>query len=591
MKDFNENQLNKEENINEKNDSNNQCSNEFSDEKETKDDTNKEFTEENINKEKDKKVSNKNNKELEFSIENFRFKRYTMGDINKKFNDEIEKIKSNIRKFKSKIKKVKYRTYKVIKSEKFITLVVISLVFMCVVYINSDMRVFFKINNLSKNNSILCTEEVALDKYLNKILSKNDKEKTSKILDILNKQSTSNKFKVKVLSRVKDCNKESIDFFKIISLLGDPNNNDERINNGIIEILALNPKEENEKVFIKVYSPLINKDNKKLVQVFNKYKDNNIGTNDNIYKLDINTKDLVNSYILDILKTDDFKAFIKYKNNDETLKSFVDLSKEFINNDKDELLSKIPTKINESEIKITDNLKPQYENINLLINTMEELGKCKNDQKALEDNHKNPDYEKKITMDSIKELKDKINIKKEKLPSFVEKLNKVNSFIIEGYIIGENGETKTNYGNGCEYEVAYMQNTPYGKIPRKERFILNTYSTKFTNKGRFSLEVIYGGEREVRLKEEYGGFTQKWAIYDEYAGAVKGFYDNIEQSYENEKKEIENINKEIDRLNCKLEELDEYENNYNENMSSINNKIKELESKVIELKEGLTDNV
>lgn len=583
MKDFDENQLNKEENINEKNDSNNQCSNEFSDEKETKDDTKKEFTEENINKEKDKKVSNKNNKEPEFSIENFRFKRYTMEDINKKFNDEIEKIKSNIRKFKSKICRNK-------KMVKVITITSVSVIVLFLVYGNSDIRAFSKINSLSEHSEFTSMEEDDLNKYLNKILSKNNKEKTSKILEALNKENVANEFRVITLNRVKNCNKESIDFVKIITMLNNPNNND-FINNSIIEILSLNPKEENEKAFITAYSPLINKDNKKLVQAFNKYKDNNIGTNDNIYKLDINTKDLVNCYILDTLKADDFKAFTKYKNNDETLKSFVDLSKEFINNNQYKLVLNVPTKINESEIKITDKIKPEYENINLLINTIKELEEAKNYKKTLEENHKNMPEKKKSIEISISDCKGSISSKEKEISKLEKDINEIKPFTIEGFIIGEDGDTKTHFGNAHEYEAAYIEGTPYGDFPSKDRFILNTYSTRFTSKGRFSLEVICSGEKEVKLKEEYGNFTQKWNVYEEYTGEVKKFYNEAKTLYEIQKSEIDDLNKKINNLNNELDQLNKSESNYSNNLSSTNNKIKELESKVIELKKGLTDNV
>ncbi len=64
---------------------------------------------------------------------------------------------------------------------------------------------------------------------------------------------------------------------------------------------------------------------------------------------------------------------------------------------------------------------------------------------------------------------------------------------------------------------------------QKNRAILNTRYTTFTNKGSFSLPVKKTGTQTVSLKEEYGGFTQEWNTYTE----VKPKYIKRWQNYKN----------------------------------------------------------
>ena len=62
-----------------------------------------------------------------------------------------------------------------------------------------------------------------------------------------------------------------------------------------------------------------------------------------------------------------------------------------------------------------------------------------------------------------------------------------------------------------EYEIQYLDSS--------KRAVLRTNNAKFTTKGIFTLNVINQGTIDIKLKDELGGFMQKWDCYIEVTTA------------------------------------------------------------------------
>lgn len=120
-----------------------------------------------------------------------------------------------------------------------------------------------------------------------------------------------------------------------------------------------------------------------------------------------------------------------------------------------------------------------------------------------------------------------------------KELEKSGYFWLRGSILGE---IKTK---------AYEISIPY----QRTHALLRTIETEYTSKGTFSLRVKKTGTSNVKLKEEFGSFTQEWDVYTEVTeGAVESH--NIRKKLLNEKKSefraLKNKSKNFERRLSKL---------------------------------------
>ncbi len=143
-----------------------------------------------------------------------------------------------------------------------------------------------------------------------------------------------------------------------------------------------------------------------------------------------------------------------------------------------------------SKANLFGKLNNKYTNdIRRLITLIEEIIKAQNE---LDDS------------DTDKEL-EKLNAELNEARNY----NANNKYLtLSAYIVGERAPN--------EYEIAWVENKGYGKTLSDWRGILRTNKTTFTSKGEFyHLPVILSGTVDVKLKNELGGFTQKWNFYRE----------------------------------------------------------------------------
>lgn len=90
-----------------------------------------------------------------------------------------------------------------------------------------------------------------------------------------------------------------------------------------------------------------------------------------------------------------------------------------------------------------------------------------------------------------------------------------NSFVLHFWVVGQ-------HDNG-DYEIDL---NPYGY--GSQRAILKTFSVDYSSRGHASLRVMKLWDEPVRVKEEFGGFSQNWPVYIE----DKSYYSNQEETAE-----------------------------------------------------------
>lgn len=78
---------------------------------------------------------------------------------------------------------------------------------------------------------------------------------------------------------------------------------------------------------------------------------------------------------------------------------------------------------------------------------------------------------------------------------------------LEGFIVGDVGNS--------QYEFAFPEYNYFGRLPSLKHGLLQTLGTTYQSKGWFSLRVTKLTTTPVKLKEEYGNFTQDWPLYME----------------------------------------------------------------------------
>ncbi len=157
-------------------------------------------------------------------------------------------------------------------------------------------------------------------------------------------------------------------------------------------------------------------------------------------------------------------------------------------------------------------LKPALDNSNqptdVFISVRERLIKYDKSKSYNPDNSKLDSYRDKMNYyDNIRTKFENVFDSERKIREEIEELNseirKHKGFRLEGIIISVVDRV---YGTET-YEISTYSS--------RNHALLITTETKFTTKGRFSIDVVKAGTREVRVKEEMGGFDQTWNVYRE----------------------------------------------------------------------------
>jgi hypothetical protein len=83
-------------------------------------------------------------------------------------------------------------------------------------------------------------------------------------------------------------------------------------------------------------------------------------------------------------------------------------------------------------------------------------------------------------------------------------------FMLRAFMIAQIGEK----GLKTAYEIA-LPHPFLGGFPSEDRAILITEESKFTSKGWINIRVVPDSSVRIKVREEFGGFSQKWPKYRE----------------------------------------------------------------------------
>ena len=103
------------------------------------------------------------------------------------------------------------------------------------------------------------------------------------------------------------------------------------------------------------------------------------------------------------------------------------------------------------------------------------------------------------------------------------------------------------------------------------------------------MEVVYIGEDDVTVKEEFGGFTQTWMRYGEYSGKIKEANNEVILLLQERIDEEKAIIAKVDAIQSQINELNDFIQNYDVILKESENKIIEEENKIEVLKKQLVD--
>lgn len=324
-----------------------------------------------------------------------------------------------------------------------------------------------------------------------------------------------------------------------------------------------------------------NGDYDKLINYINKNYDNS--NNSELILLAIN--EIVNSknnddlIVLEELFYKDVSDEIKleitsaFNNKDKLFKSFEKLNDYFFENYKRKENAKISTEVLKMLIKYKEDQLIKY-NINAFekkynSNEFEEAHIRLVLLKELFPNKRNSiealinKFEKLVEVDiDIEEVKNQISELENKIDEIKSALINSDYFSLEAFVIAE---MEPNF-----YEIAIAEKGYYTSIPSDNHAYLITSKTKFTSKGRFVMNVVKMYEEDVKLKEQFGGFTQKWNVYYEIT-------DEYIETMKSNKKELEKFKKELDEKKKKIDSMYVNKKNKNAEIDNITRNFKNMD--------------
>jgi hypothetical protein len=125
------------------------------------------------------------------------------------------------------------------------------------------------------------------------------------------------------------------------------------------------------------------------------------------------------------------------------------------------------------------------------------------------------------------EIAKRVEEESNNINSFKEELEKTEYYWISGIVVSE-------------YSPRIYEVNIYGADTRA---ILNTNNTLFQTKGYFEMRVKKTGNYPMKIKDQYGGFTQVWPIYEELTSKDESNYNFLNHSIEKSEKNIRQLEK------------------------------------------------
>jgi hypothetical protein len=148
----------------------------------------------------------------------------------------------------------------------------------------------------------------------------------------------------------------------------------------------------------------------------------------------------------------------------------------------------------------------------------------------------------------IDDIENQINSANQDIASAQEYLDNNKVINLTAFIIGVMEE---NF-----YEIALPQRSYYGLLPSEKHAILLTTETQFTSKGKFTITVMKTGiDLPIKLKEEFGSFTQEWTVYKEVTSIAKRTISEKKELIAKEKTEIRSFQDQLKKLHYSLDHL------------------------------------
>ena len=302
----------------------------------------------------------------------------------------------------------------------------------------------------------------------------------------------------------------------------DLNNCEEFIENSLIE--NIKDKELEQDVFI-----IYNNNNKAFLN-WNKILLKYYETNNTILKEQL--LKMLNNY-----DDNEINKFCKFS-KDYFIKEIYNLNFFVLRKKLFELKNKLN---NLSLLKINENQKNKIQKTNLTIDKYNEIYS----NTIIEENE-------------ILKIKDEINAINKNLKEDEEYIEENGDyFYLNAYIVGQY-EYKI-------YEIALSDyDYYYGKIPSDKHAILVTIVNEFSSKGWFNLYVRKLSEIPMQIKHEFGGFTQKWDVYQEVPEPMRETVKNKKNNIRKNKillsrklKEKDNLEKDFEKKRKKLDTIKE----------------------------------
>lgn len=504
----------------------------------------------------------------------------------KTINKTEVKIKEVVNKLKNYFKKNVERV-KLAYKNKILVIVtcVLALVMIItsVVYNFSDYKAFNVINKFTNENSEYNSKLVK--KNINKLLKSDDGSNFEKLLKI-GIDSKVIIFTTDLLQVATTNYNDIIDYSNLMKILFD--STDFNLNKLLINTIKDNNKSSNQEWFIKSQEGILNTNNLKFISNYKIYLQNDFGDIDKIHKLDVNIEDLINLQIKKEIDIDLLKEFIDYKNIDKISNTIIDSIKKIVEKEEIELAKSFLSVKDELNLEVSEEKGNEFNILSQLVESLDSRNKLKAEKDRLIKKYEDSDSDLEVKNESLKSAQaDKVNAEKE-LTRLNQQIEKYKPFTISGYIIAKTGTFNNEIiGSGENYEVRYTSDVPFSNQTEVDRFLLSTVSTSYKSKGNFSLEVVYIGEDDVTVKEEFGGFTQTWMRYGEYSGKIKEANNEVILLLQERIDEEKAIIAKVDAIQSQINELNDFIQNYDVILKESENKIIEEENKIEELKKQL----
>lgn len=355
------------------------------------------------------------------------------------------------------------------------------------------------------------------------------------------------------------------------------NSNDKDISKEVIKVMSSKNIDYIVSTIDMIFDKEINEDNRRVI-----INSLNLVTED----IDFKYKNLINSMINGIntnkLIKDDIIKFISTKTVDDgdiIVQSFSEVFKEF--NNKNDISTQLIIGEILKSIQFDDGQnKESINSINKYCELLEEKSVIINTKDNLDKELKDIESKKQSKQKEIDNKSDEIAKAQSKYDEAVKVFNSIQPITINGFIIAEQGTKNTDFGVATQYEVAYVEDG----LPTADRFLLYTYSKRFTTKGHFSLEVVYNGTQQVQLKEDYGSFTQDWKEYHEHSSGSKEILDETKKILDTAKSDLDNKKNNLEILKNELNALNELPTEIQAKIDLENAKMEEVNSKLSEVK-------